>query len=85
VAGTNPAISGALINVRNSDSGSTSATGTTDASGNYLIGGLSPRNYKVSAEANGFATRFFNNQTNFSAGNLVAVTGGATTAGINFG
>src|SRR5439155_4345429 len=46
--------------------------------------GLEPRNYKVSAESNGFGTIFFNNQTNFTSGNVVTVNSGATTGGINF-
>ena len=81
----NPAIASATINVRNSDSGFQVATGITAADGTYTLNGLAPRNYKISAEANGFATRFFNNQTNFTSGTLVPVNSGATTGGINFG
>jgi uncharacterized repeat protein (TIGR01451 family) len=78
------AIAGALINVRNADTGAQLASGTTDAAGNFTIPGLAPRTYKVSAEANGFATRFFNNQVSFTPGNAVTVSGGATTGGVNF-
>ena len=81
----NPAILGALITIRNSDIGITVATGSTDTSGTYLIGGLSPRNYKVSAEANDSVTRFFNNQATYTSANLVTVNAGATTGGVNFG
>src|SRR5439155_10499226 len=71
--GANPAINGATINVRNSDSGFQVATGATAADGTYTVSGLEPRNYKVSAESNGFGTIFFNNQTNFTSGNVVTV------------
>jgi len=85
VVGINPLIAGATVVVRNSDSGTEVASGTTDSGGNYTIGGLPPRNYTVSAEANGFAVRYFSNQVSLTAANVVTVGGGATTTNINFG
>src|SRR5262249_9354911 len=80
----NPPVGGATVIVRNPDTTGQRAIGTTDGSGNYTIGSLAPASYKVSAQANGFALRYFNNQANFTSGNLVAVGPGATTANINF-
>src|SRR5262249_36920492 len=74
VVGPNPPIQGATITVRNSDNGFGAGTATTDASGNYSVNGLFPRNYKVSAEANNFATPFFNNQTHFTASHPLPIT-----------
>src|SRR3989441_1214321 len=81
---SNPAIAGAMISVRNSDSGFQVATGSTDSSGSYTIAALGPRAYKVSADANGFVTQFFNGKTGVTAADRVTVNSGATTRNINF-
>ena len=78
------AIAGALVIVRNSDSFFEVARGFTNAGGNYAIGGLPPRNYKVSAEATGFGMRYFDNQASGTTANLVPVSAGVTTAGVDF-
>jgi uncharacterized repeat protein (TIGR01451 family) len=84
-------IAGALITVFNSDSGFRVATGTTSNGipnnppiGTYTISGLPPGNYKVSAEVDNRVVLYFNNKTNLTGANLVSVSGGNTTGGINF-
>jgi hypothetical protein len=63
---------------------------STDASGNYTITGLTPGRYYVatSSVSSGtdsyFADHIYNNTLNGYAAVSVAVTGGATTSGIDF-
>jgi uncharacterized repeat protein (TIGR01451 family) len=85
VVGVNPAIAGALINVSNTSTGFTLASAVTDAAGFFQIDGLAPGNYRVTARAAGFATRWFNNQLSFGAATTVTVNGGAITPNISFG
>lgn len=57
----------------------------TDASGNYLIGGLSAGNYRVKFydPNEEYAFQYYNNKPNPEAAQDIAVTTGETTAGIN--
>jgi hypothetical protein len=66
------------------DDGNGFGSALTDASGNYVIGGLPPGSYRVQALANDFATRYFDGSLVRFSSNLVLVNAGATTAGIDF-
>jgi major membrane immunogen (membrane-anchored lipoprotein) len=62
---------------------------TTGADGTYLIKGLATGAYKVQFEdcVSPFdhATEYYDNKPDFTSGNSVSVTAGATTSGINAG
>ena len=59
---------------------------TTNASGNYIIPGLIPSDYRVSAEPEdpGTAGEFYNNTRDWGEADRVTVTSGATINNIDF-
>ena len=59
---------------------------TTNASGNYIIPGLTPSDYRVSAEPEdpGTAGEFYNNARDWGEADRVTVTSGATINNIDF-
>jgi protocatechuate 3,4-dioxygenase beta subunit len=55
--------------------------------GSFTIGGLSPGTYKVQANNNreaGYVTKYYNNRSRWDAADIIVVTAGQTTSGINF-
>src|SRR2546425_6334661 len=75
--------------------GGTFGTATTDnltgpavigspATGVYTISGLAPGSYRVQAQADTFATQWWNGKATFGTADIVTVTGGATTSNIDF-
>jgi 5-hydroxyisourate hydrolase-like protein (transthyretin family) len=57
----------------------------TDASGNYRLTGLAAGSYYLKASGNSiYADQYYNNAASLASATPVAVTAGATTAGINF-
>lgn len=78
-----PAIPGALVTARFSDTGAVAATTTTDAAGDYVFSGLAARGYRVSAQATGFGTRYFGGTNNFSGAVTLFPTAAAPALGTN--
>ncbi len=65
--------------------GSSSGCASTGAGGAYTIAGLTDGEYTVEFYGNGttYSTQYYNGKASFSEGNLVTVTVGGTTTGIN--
>jgi len=85
--GSGAPIANAFINVYYS-TGDYATTEFTDASGNYAIS-LPPDTYFVTAFADGYETKLYNNiqcssGCSITSGNAVNVTSGGTASGINF-
>jgi ABC-type molybdate transport system substrate-binding protein len=75
-------LAGISVYASNSISGSSA---TTDASGNYTVGGLPSGNYTVSFSdpAGNYAQEYFDNVPSWNSANPVEVTQGQTRSGIN--
>jgi protocatechuate 3,4-dioxygenase beta subunit len=76
-------IAGATVNVSPDSPTGTFASATTDANGDYTVTSLAGGSYHVQAEADGFATQWYDGQPTQQAGQSVLVNAGTTTA-VNF-
>jgi hypothetical protein len=54
------------------------------ADGSYMVDGLLPGNYRVSASAEGYVSEYYLDKQDFFEADLVAVTAGMNTPNINF-
>ena len=90
-AGTNAAISGACVGAF--DAGNNLLTfAFTDSAGGYTLSGLATGSYKVGFASDGgvcptgppnYTSQYYNNKPSFAAADLVSVTAGSTTSGID--
>jgi Carboxypeptidase regulatory-like domain len=86
-ASTNAAVGGVLVCAR--EAGEQGAgCATTGSSGEYIISGLASGSYAVEFQAEGYPTpnylrQYYNGRSAFAEADAVAVTAGATTAGID--
>jgi uncharacterized protein YfaS (alpha-2-macroglobulin family) len=74
------------VDVLNAANGTVIKNATTNASGQYTIGGLASGSYKVEfidCGQSGYIAQYYNNQASFAAANPVAVTSAVTTSGVN--
>jgi hypothetical protein len=85
--GTGTPLSGICVSAPHPVSGSSIFRVTTGADGTYLISGLAPGSHKVKFEdcvsPIDYAVEYYDNKGDFSSGNLVSVSAGATTSGVN--
>ncbi|OGL28629.1 MAG: hypothetical protein A3G44_16850 [Candidatus Rokubacteria bacterium RIFCSPLOWO2_12_FULL_73_47] len=77
-------IGGATVQLNADLVGGTYATVTTAVDGSYAFSGVIPGTYRVSAQADGYATQWYNGKSVHHLSDHVGVTAGATTSGIDF-
>jgi hypothetical protein len=85
--GTGTPLSGICVSAPNPTNGSSIFRVTTGADGTYVISGLAAGNHKVRFEdcvtPIDYAVEYYDNKSDLNSGNLVSVTAGATTSGVN--
>jgi hypothetical protein len=80
------ALANICVEAQNSAGTRLAPTAKTNASGQYTLGPLPTKSYKVEfydCSGVGYVTQYYNNEPSLATGNLAAVTAPATTSGIN--
>jgi hypothetical protein len=79
---SNNGLAGVSVQVYTS-SGSSVASASTDASGNYTVSSLANGSYKVGFGLTGYIYEYYNDKHGLAAADVVVVSGGGTTSNIN--
>jgi protocatechuate 3,4-dioxygenase beta subunit len=82
------AVANINVSAYDATSGSFAGSASTDTNGNYLIGGLATGSYKVEfledyMGGGNYITQYYSNKPDLSSADVVFVTEGSTTLGIN--